>query len=90
MAKGYAGNNAGLNKGTIRLHTTPQHIEVAMTGRCDETEDKIEITPDMIEAGAEVILCEVGGADLGGLFSAADLALAVLKAMMRDRVTMHD
>ena len=40
-----------------------------------------EITPAMIDAGEEVILCETGGADLGGLFSASDLAVRVYRAM---------
>jgi hypothetical protein len=40
-----------------------------------------EITIEMICAGEDVILCEVGGAELGGLFSAADLAERVYRAM---------
>ena len=40
-----------------------------------------EITPAMIDAGEIAILGEVGGADLGGLFSAADLAIKVYQAM---------
>jgi hypothetical protein len=43
--------------------------------------DEIEITPEMIEAGEEAILEVVGGADLGGLFSASDLAEKVFWAM---------
>jgi hypothetical protein len=39
------------------------------------------LTPQMVEAGEEVILEEVGGADLGGLFSAAGLAVKVYLAM---------
>jgi hypothetical protein len=35
----------------------------------------------MIEAGEEAILCQVGGADLGGFFSARDLAISVFRAM---------
>lgn len=42
---------------------------------------EIEITPEMIEAGEDVILCELGGADLGGFFSAPDLARKVYLAM---------
>jgi len=33
-----------------------------------DAEDAIEITPEMIEIGADVILGVVGGADLGGFF----------------------
>jgi hypothetical protein len=43
--------------------------------------DEIEITPEMVEAGESVILGVVGGADLGGFFSAADLAREVFEAM---------
>jgi basic membrane lipoprotein Med (substrate-binding protein (PBP1-ABC) superfamily) len=46
-----------------------------------QDDGEIEITSEMIEAGADVILCEVGGADLGGLFSADDLATRVYRAM---------
>jgi hypothetical protein len=35
----------------------------------------------MIEAGEAIILGEVGGADLGGFFSARDLAKSVYEAM---------
>lgn len=45
-----------------------------------ETEE-IEITPEMIEAGAHIIRCEVGGAELGGQFSAYELASSVFRAM---------
>ena len=47
---------------------------------------KAEITAEMITAGEEVILGEVGGADLGGYFSARDLARRVYLAM-RERET---
>jgi hypothetical protein len=43
--------------------------------------DAFEITQAMIEAGEEAILCQVGGADLGGFFSARDLAISVFRAM---------
>jgi hypothetical protein len=43
---------------------------------------KIEITPEMVEAGESVILERVGGADLGGFFSAAELAIEVYQAMV--------
>jgi basic membrane lipoprotein Med (substrate-binding protein (PBP1-ABC) superfamily) len=46
-----------------------------------QTEPEATITPEMLEAGADAILCEVGGADLGGFFSAYDLAERVYRAM---------
>jgi hypothetical protein len=47
----------------------------------DAPSAEIEVTPEMIEAGEEAILCVVGGADLGGWFSADDLAKRVFLAM---------
>jgi hypothetical protein len=38
-------------------------------------------SPTMIQAGASEILAAVGGFDLGGYFSAEELALAVYQAM---------
>jgi hypothetical protein len=46
-----------------------------------DRQEEIEITPEMIEAGEDVILGVVGQADLGALFSASDLALRVFLAM---------
>lgn len=46
-----------------------------------EPRDEIEVTSEMIEAGEWTILEKVGGADLGGSFSAADLAASVYRAM---------
>lgn len=43
---------------------------------------ELGITNEMIDAGADVILGEVGGADLGGLFSARELAKRVYLAML--------
>ena len=44
----------------------------------------IEITLEMIKAGAETVMREVGGAEgLGGYFSAPDLAVAVFRSMSR-------
>jgi len=43
--------------------------------------DEIKITHEMIEAGEDAVLSCVGGADLGGYFSARDLAVAVFLAM---------
>lgn len=43
-----------------------------------------EITPEMIEAGEDAILREVGGStDLGGHFSASALAVSVFRAMLQ-------
>jgi len=42
---------------------------------------EIEITPEMIDAGEETIWGVVGDADLGGFFSARDLAISVFRAM---------
>jgi hypothetical protein len=44
-----------------------------------------DITEAMTEAGAMEILGEVGGADLGGFFSAEELANKVYRAMERIR-----
>ena len=44
---------------------------------------EIEVTSQMIEAGADVILGETGGADLGGAFSAPNLAEQVFRAMSK-------
>ena len=52
----------------------------------EEAEDETEVTPAMIEAGEETILEVVGGADLGGSFSAGDLARKVFLAMTRVRL----
>lgn len=56
--------------------------------RCSGSQEKpgeIEITPEMIEAGSKAILEEIGGADLGGFFSAPDLAVEVYRAMRRQQ-----
>ena len=47
---------------------------------------EIDVTEAMIEAGTEVILTDLGGAELGGLFSASDLASRVYRAMERSRL----
>lgn len=44
-----------------------------------------DITPEMVEAGETIILEAVGGGDLGGMFSAADLARGVFEAMVAAR-----
>lgn len=51
----------------------------------DNHSGNIEITPEMIAAGEDAILCVVGGADLGGFFSARDLAERVFLAMKSAR-----
>lgn len=43
--------------------------------------EEVEITSEMIDAGVEVVLSFVGGADVGGYFSPEDLAVAVYLAM---------
>lgn len=45
----------------------------------------IEISAGMLDAGEQAILEEVGGADLGGFFSARDLAEKVFAAMKRSQ-----
>ncbi len=61
--------------------------------RASEFDDKptpapnIEVTPEMIEAGTDAVLSVVGGADLGGLFSASELAVKVYLAMYTARAT---
>jgi hypothetical protein len=45
-------------------------------------ENDIEVTQEMIVAGENAILCEIGRAEgLGGYFSARELAVAVYQAM---------
>jgi len=52
--------------------------------------EEIEITPAMLDAGEETILGEVGGAPLGGFFSARDLARQVYEAMEAHRGPRRD
>jgi outer membrane lipoprotein SlyB len=47
----------------------------------DDSADAIAVTPEMVEAGEDAVLGEIGGADLGGYFSASDLAIKVFRAM---------
>lgn len=49
------------------------------------SEFEIDLTPEMIEAGAEAISSRVGGCDLGGHFSAERLAIEVYRAMATNR-----
>jgi hypothetical protein len=62
---------------------------MAATGR-RETGDEIEITSAMLDAGEDAILSEVGGAPLGGFFSARDLAKQVYEAMESHRGPIPD
>lgn len=50
---------------------------------CDKPADNdLEITDEMIDAGEDVILGEIGGADLGGLYCGHnELACRVYMAM---------
>jgi hypothetical protein len=48
------------------------------------------VTPEMLDAGKDVIQSTVGGADFGGNFSAADLAEAVYTAMHKVRLNALD
>jgi hypothetical protein len=41
----------------------------------------VEITPEMIRAGVEAALCEMGGAELGGRFSYDEMVCLVYWAM---------
>ena len=52
----------------------------------DRPADEIEVTPEMIEAGEYAILSEIGGVQIGGLFSARDLAASVYRAMELTRL----
>ena len=53
---------------------------------CVTHEERLsEITPEMMEAGETVILEAIGGSDVGGMFSAADLAREVFEAMVTAR-----
>jgi hypothetical protein len=54
----------------------------ASLARAGAPEQEFEILPAMIEAGEDVVLSEIGGADLGGYFSARDLAGKVYLAMV--------
>jgi len=54
------------------------------------SEEEVEITPEMIEAGEAEVSAATGGYDLGGYFSARDLAIAVYQAMERRRLIARD
>jgi hypothetical protein len=65
-------------------NVTIYYFMITPQNEANESEE-IEITPEMIEIGANVILCEVGGAELGELFSAPELATRVYLAMVSAR-----
>lgn len=67
--------------GSIRLTYHTQDVDSGCDRPATKSNDEIEITPEMIEAGEEAVLSQVGGADLGGFFSAAALAKKVYLAM---------
>ena len=51
-----------------------------------DDDDEVEITSEMLEAGADVVLCVLGDRDcLPGFFSAEGLATRVYRAMHRMR-----
>lgn len=60
----------------------------ATTGAENPSAEEIEITPEMIDAGEKATFYELGGADLEGVFSAADLAVKVYRAMQRRQETI--
>lgn len=45
--------------------------------------DKIEVSGEMLDAGEDAVLGEVGGADLGGHFDPREFAATVYRAMER-------
>lgn len=60
----------------LKLVDAPSEVEDT-----DISAPAIEITPEMIEAGAYEVECATGGADLGGYFSAPVWAERVYRAM---------
>jgi hypothetical protein len=60
-----------------------------MTAENRSNTREIEITPEMIDAGSEAILGRVGGANLGGFFSAPQLAEQVYRAMANCRQNLR-
>lgn len=59
----------------------------AMRAERDELRAALEPSATMIEAGEMAILQSVGGADLGGYFSAEELAASVYRAMEAARAS---
>jgi hypothetical protein len=66
------------------MHFTERVDSPTSLSHCER--DDPEITAEMIEAGEGVVLGETGGADLGSLFSAADLTRRVYLAIERRRL----
>jgi hypothetical protein len=61
------------------------HREVANAPTEQGENDENVITPEMAEAGEDELLRNLGGADLGGLFSARETACAMYRAMRSAR-----
>jgi hypothetical protein len=81
LASSRDGAIMSLTKGPLDVVSEPDR-----PARETDAEDVIEVTDEMIEAGATAIWEEVGGAeDLGTLFSASDLARKVYLAMSARR-----
>jgi hypothetical protein len=55
-----------------------------------EKSSEIEVTPEMANLGADIILSERGVADFGVFFSAPDLAARVFQAMESARLSLLD
>ena len=77
----YSLNLLRSHPGIIRLTYHGQNVDEGRIANATTGGEEIEVTEEMVEAGEDVILCEVGGADLGALFSASDLAKRVYLAM---------
>jgi hypothetical protein len=59
-------------------------LDLDLTGIANATtatRGEIEVTVEMVDAGEEALLADLGGADLGGNFSARELATRVYQAM---------
>lgn len=59
-----------------------QHIEAEADRPAHKPDDEIEITPQMIEAGKHVLLCEFGSVTEFS-WSAEEMAISVFLAMYR-------
>jgi hypothetical protein len=59
------------------------------TTESDEHKE-IEITEEMIAVGEDVIWGAIGDADVGGYFSASDLAIKVYRAMVAANLSRQD
>jgi hypothetical protein len=52
-----------------------------MTVQAAKLEEEIEVTPAMIEAGADAIVSRISEEDIFNFYSPEDLAIAVYRAM---------